>query len=99
VNGRQAAGHSLRSGTNPAPLATRAVDQSVLQDGLANRIKAKRAVVLLDTCESGALIAGYMRARTNASGEVTIGRLHEAIGRPVLTASALKQYTYEDSEN
>ena len=34
-----------------------------LQEWLANRIKAKRALILLDTCESGALVAGHVRSR------------------------------------
>ena len=51
-----------QGGANPAALAARAIDQDRLQDWLANRIKAKRAIILLDTCESGRWSAG-MRAR------------------------------------
>jgi WD40 repeat protein/uncharacterized caspase-like protein len=86
-------------GVDPAALAQHAIDQGMLQDWLGNRIKARKAVVLLDTCESGALIAGHSRARTDIASEAVIGRLHEATGRPVLAASALGQYAYEDSEN
>ena len=86
-------------GTNPAALAKHAIDQGMLQDWLANRIKARKAVVFLDTCESGALIAGHIRSRSDTTGEAAIGRLHEATGRPVLTASALGQYAYEDSQD
>jgi WD40 repeat protein len=70
-------------------LARGAIGQDELQDWLANRIKAKRAIVLLDTCESGALVAGFSRARTDVpASEAAVGRLHEATGRPVLTAAA-----------
>lgn len=83
-------------GTNPISLEANAIDQVRLQDWLANRIKAKKAVILLDTCESGALVAGHLRSRTdNAASEAAVGRLHEATGRPVLTAAALGQFAYE----
>jgi Caspase domain len=49
----------FRSG--PDALAQRAIGQDTLQDWVANRIKAKRALILLDTCESGALVAGGRR--------------------------------------
>ena len=39
-------------GPDPEALAKRAIDQSMLQDWLANRIKARKALILLDTCES-----------------------------------------------
>ena len=80
----------------PNALARNAIDQDRLQDWLANRIKAKRAIILLDTCESGALVAGHMRSRTNSpASEAAMGRLHEATGRPVLTAAALGQEAWE----
>ena len=73
----------------PGSLADKAIGQDQLQDWLVNRIKAKQALVLLDTCESGALIGGHIQSRTeDASSETAIGRLHEATGRPVLTAAA-----------
>ena len=51
---------------HPEALANRAIGQDQLQDWLANRIKAKNALILLDTCEFGALIAGHARSRTDA---------------------------------
>lgn len=52
--------------------------------------------MLLDTCESGALVAGHARSRTDAAAsEAGVGRLHEATGRPVLTAAAAGQFAYE----
>jgi uncharacterized caspase-like protein len=80
----------------PDHLVQRAIGQDRLQDWLANRIKAKSALILLDTCESGALIAGFARSRTDApASEATVGRLHEATGRPVLTAAAAGQFAHE----
>ena len=77
--------------TGPDALAQQAIGQDLLQSWLA-RIKAKKALVLLDTCESGALVAGYRRSRTDESAsEAAVGRLHEATGRPVLTAAAYDQ--------
>ena len=83
-------------GADPAALESRAIGQDRLQDWFANRIKARRAVILLDTCESGALVAGHLRSRTDSAvSEAGVGRLHEATGRPVLAAAALGQFAYE----
>jgi WD40 repeat protein len=86
-------------GPNPAALEERAIDQGRLQDWVANRIKAKKAILLLDTCESGALVGGYTRSRTDVpASEAAIGRLHEATGRPVLTAAAEGKPAFEGYE-
>jgi uncharacterized caspase-like protein len=80
----------------PGALAQKGIGQDLFQDWLANRIKAKRAIILLDTCESGALVAGLLRSRVDASAsEAAIGRLHEATGRPVLTAAATGRPAFE----
>ena len=72
-----------------ASLADGAIGQDQLQDWLANRIKARKAIILLDTCQSGALVAGHGRSRVDGpASEAGVGRLHEATGRPVLTAAA-----------
>ncbi|WP_291176141.1 Ig-like domain-containing protein, partial [Hyphomicrobium sp.] len=42
-------------GPVPAALAAHAIDQLKIQDWIVNRIRAKKALILLDTCESGAL--------------------------------------------
>ncbi|MGO9484367.1 MAG: caspase domain-containing protein [Rhodomicrobium sp.] len=83
-------------GIDAQTLAARAVGQERLQDWIANRIKAKKAIILLDTCESGALTQGYSRSRVDGpASEAAIGRLHEATGRPVLTAAAEGQEASE----
>lgn len=85
-----------QGGTNPVALARKAVGQDVLQNWIANRVHARKVLVLLDTCESGALVSGHMRSRTDVpASEAAVGRLHEAIGRPVLTAAAAGQPAFE----
>ena len=69
------------------------------QCGQPNRIEARKAVILLDTCESGALVSGYARSRSDApASEAALGRLHEATGRPVLTAAAEGNPAFEGYE-
>lgn len=81
---------------NPEALAARAIGQEQIQDWVANRITAKKAIILLDTCESGALVSGYTKSRTDApASEAAIGRPHEATGRPVLTAAASAKPAFE----
>jgi WD40 repeat protein len=85
-----------QGGSDPQALAARAIGQERLQDWVANRIKAKRALILLDTCESGALTHGYTHSRIDApASEAALGRLHEATGRPVLTAAAAGKPAFE----
>jgi uncharacterized caspase-like protein len=85
-----------QGGTNPEALTKLAIDQTRLQDWIANRIKAKKALILLDTCESGALTNGYSRSRVDGpASDAGIGRLHEATGRPVLAAAAEGQGAHE----
>jgi Caspase domain/WD domain, G-beta repeat len=79
--------HGYRSG--PDALNRTAIGQDRIQDWVANTIKAKKVLILLDTCESGALVGGHTQSRIDApASEAAIGRLHEATGRPVLTAAA-----------
>jgi uncharacterized caspase-like protein len=86
-------------GTNPDALRQRAIGQDLLQNWVANRIKAKKMILLLDTCESGALVSGYTRSRIDVpASEAAIGRLHEATGRPVLTAAAEGKPAFEGYE-
>jgi hypothetical protein len=83
-------------GTDPDALTRSAISQERLQDWIANRVNAKKALILLDTCESGALTNGYAHSRIDApASEAAIGRLHEATGRPVLTAAAAGKPAFE----
>ena len=88
-----------QGGIDPEALKTRAIGQDRLQDWIANRIEAKKAIILLDTCESGALFGGHGRSRMNLpASEAAIGRLHEATGRPVLTAATEGQGAIETAK-
>jgi uncharacterized caspase-like protein len=85
-----------QGGADEQALSTRAIGQNQLQDWVGNRIKARKGLILLDTCESGAVIAGYSVSRVDTpASEASIGRLHEATGRPVLTAAAAGQFARE----
>jgi len=85
-----------QGGADPQMLAERAIDQLKLQDWIANRIPAKKVIILLDSCESGALTSGYSRSRFDGyASDAAIGRLHEATGRPILTAAAQGQSALE----
>ena len=44
-------------------IATHAIGQGTLQGWIANHIKARKVLILLDTCESGALVAGHTISR------------------------------------
>ena len=77
------------------PWTAGTIGQEQLQDWFANRIRARRGVVLLDTCESGALVAGRASGVDAANSEAALGRLNEATGRPVLTAAAADQVALE----
>jgi WD40 repeat protein len=82
-------------GTDLAALTRRAIGQERLQGWIAG-IKARRGMILLDTCESGALTNSYAHSRTDApASEAAVGRLHEATGRPVLTAAAAGKPAFE----
>ena len=87
-----------QGGGDPQALKARAVSQERIQEWLASRIKAKRAIILLDTCESGALTGGYAKSRTEEGpvSEAAVGRLHEATGRPVITAASPGKSAYEN---
>src|SRR5262249_44668524 len=85
-----------QGGGDQEALKTRGVGQERIQEWLA-RIKAKRAVILFDTCESGALTGGYAKSRTEGTvAEAAVGRLHEATGRPLITAAAPGKSAYEN---
>ncbi len=86
-----------QGGPDPVAVRTLGIGQERIQGWIANRIKAKRALILLDTCESGALTGGYAKSRTEGPvSEAAVGRLNEATGRPVLTAAAPGKHAFEN---
>ena len=74
---------------------SKTIGQDKLQDWFANRIKARRGLILLDTCESGALVASRPSGVDAGNSEAALGRLNEATGRPVLTAAAADKAALE----
>jgi uncharacterized caspase-like protein len=80
------------------PITEGNIGQEQLQDWFANRIKARRGLILLDTCESGALVASRASGVDAGNSEAAHGRLNEATGRPVLTAAAADQAALEGYE-
>jgi uncharacterized caspase-like protein len=79
----------------PGTLTDKAIGQDKLQDWFANKIKARRGLILLDTCESGALVGSRKSGVDLGNSDVALGRLNEATGRPVLTAAAADQAALE----
>jgi hypothetical protein len=71
------------------------IGQEQLQDWFANRVRARHGLILLDTCESGALVESRASGVDLGNSEAAMGRLNEAIGRPVLTAAAADQAALE----
>ena len=71
------------------------IGQDKLQALIVNKIKAKRGLILLDTCESGAAVTG---SKTRNDTEAALGRLNEATGRTVITASNASQSALEGYE-
>ena len=70
-----------QGGPDPEALKAHAVGQDRIQDWIASRIRAKKALILLDTCESGALVGGYTRSRMDGpASQAAMGRLHEGDG-------------------
>jgi hypothetical protein len=81
----------------PDSLRLNAIGQDRLEHWFTSQIKAQKALIVLDTCESGALVARSGSPTFDSSDpDAFVGRLHEATGRTVLAAAAEGQYAYED---
>ena len=77
-------------GDTDASIRRYGISQEKLQAWIAN-IKAGRRLILLDTCESGAAVTGASRNDADAA----LGKLHEATGRPVISAANVAQAALE----
>jgi hypothetical protein len=70
-----------------------------LSDIVRTRVKARRTVILLDTCHSGGATAGKRDRATGladfAPSGAAIDRLRQGVGRVILTASQEEQVSYE----
>jgi WD40 repeat protein len=80
-------------GDTDVSIKSHGIGQEKLQAWIAN-IKAKRGLILLDSCESGAAVIGASRNDADAA----LGKLHEATGRFVITAANVSQAALEGYE-
>jgi uncharacterized caspase-like protein len=70
-----------------------------LSDIVRTRIKARRTVILLDTCHSGGAMAASKERATgladSAPSTEALDRIRQGIGRAILTSSQEEQFSYE----
>ena len=70
-----------------------------LSDVVRTRIKARRTVILLDTCHSGGALAASKERATGladfAPSSETLDRIRQGVGRAILTSSQEEQFSYE----
>jgi uncharacterized caspase-like protein len=72
-----------------------------LSDIVRTRIKARRTVILLDTCHSGGAMAASKERATGlaladfAPSSEVLDRIRQGVGRAILTSSQEEQFSYE----
>jgi hypothetical protein len=69
-----------------------------ISDIVRSRVKAKRTVILLDTCHSGAAIKGAQAGaalKDSAPSDNAIDRIRQGVGRAILTSSSPDEQSYE----
>ncbi len=70
-----------------------------LSDIVRTRIKARRTVILLDTCHSGGAMAASKERATGladfAPSSAVLDRIRQGVGRAILTSSQEEQFSYE----
>jgi uncharacterized caspase-like protein len=70
-----------------------------LSDIVRTRIKARRTVILLDTCHSGGAMAASKERATgladSAPSSAALDRIRQGVGRAILTSSQEEQFSYE----
>jgi hypothetical protein len=70
-----------------------------LSDVVRTRIKARRTVILLDTCHSGGAMAASKERATGladfAPSSEALERIRQGVGRAILTSSQEEQFSYE----
>jgi hypothetical protein len=70
-----------------------------LSDIVRTRIKARRTVILLDTCHSGGAMAASKERATgladSAPSSDALDRIRQGVGRAILTSSQEEQLSYE----
>jgi len=70
-----------------------------LSDIVRTRIRARRTVILLDTCHSGGALAASKERATGladfAPSSQALDRIRQGVGRAILTSSQEEQFSYE----
>jgi hypothetical protein len=70
-----------------------------LSDIVRTRIKARRTMILLDTCHSGGAMAAPKERATGladfAPSRQVLDRIRQGVGRAILTSSQEEQFSYE----
>ncbi len=70
-----------------------------ISDIVRSRIKARRAVIFLDTCHSGAAIANpgaeQQGLADSSASLAALDRLRQGVGRAIVTSSATDEQSYE----
>jgi hypothetical protein len=84
---------------SPDSLFGTALAMVELSDVVRTRIKARRTVILLDTCHSGGAMAASKERATGladfAPSSETLDRIRQGVGRAILTSSQEEQFSYE----
>lgn len=85
--------------SSPDSLFGSSVAMVELSDIIRTRVKARRTVILLDTCHSGGAMNSTKERATGLvdfapSGEA-IDRIRQGVGRVILTSSQEEQFSYE----
>lgn len=89
---------------DPDSLYATALPMVELVNVVRNRVKSRRAVVILDTCHSGgALVAGARGFKVSgvnpsAASEETLNGLRQGEGRAVITSSRIDESSYESAK-
>ena len=89
---------------DPDSLYATALPMVELVNVVRNRVKSRRAVVILDTCHSGgALVAGARGFKVSgvnpsAASEETLNGLRQGEGRAVITSSRVDESSYESAK-
>jgi len=90
--------------TDPDSLYATALPMVELVNVVRNRVRARRAVVLLDTCHSGGAIAegarGFKVSGVNpsAASEDTLNGLRQGNGRAIIASSRVDESSYESAK-
>ena len=85
-----------QGGSNPDALASKAIAQELCRIGSLIASKPGKPSSSLIHASLGTLTGGYARSRVDVpASEAAVGHLHEATGRPILTATAAGQEALE----